>query len=420
MITLWDFTWYTRTGPGEPFEDLDAAAKQAAERGYNTIRICAMPFLLFESGLDVETLDLEALGGDYGQRVRWYDVRASTRIAPLEHLLKLFQACQRHNLCVIISSWEYQQSPCFSKSPAWYEALHAVPPPDRPARMASAHSKLIAWLKEQGVDDRVAYVELHNEAATGHLAGDLDGIRSYSREAMAVFKERLEPALASFRRDHPDIPVTVNWARVPVGVMELLPTNMDVLAVHPYVYGVLDTITTDFGLREPIEYLDEIGLRRAGILRPDAPPAAEWRLPAENEWKLRATIMAPGEVYVHDWCVPEAFDRYLYERYALHKTEMDRVLTIWMDAAQDYAEARHIPVVFGEGWIGYTPLYGRFEEDSVGKEFCRFAVRESARVRAWGTIVCSNAAPHHPMWDDVTLQIECAEIFMGASISDDI
>ena len=50
-ITLWDFSWYVRTGPGEPFEDLDAAFAQAVERGYNTVRICAMPFLLAQ--LDV-------------------------------------------------------------------------------------------------------------------------------------------------------------------------------------------------------------------------------------------------------------------------------------------------------------------------------------------------------------------------------
>ena len=49
MITLWDRFWYVPTGPGEPFEDLDRAFAEAVERGYNTIRICAMPYLLFGS-----------------------------------------------------------------------------------------------------------------------------------------------------------------------------------------------------------------------------------------------------------------------------------------------------------------------------------------------------------------------------------
>ena len=63
-ITLWDFTWYTQTTPGEPFHDLDVAFAEAVERGYNTVRICAMPFLLFGSGLDTSALRLERLGGE--------------------------------------------------------------------------------------------------------------------------------------------------------------------------------------------------------------------------------------------------------------------------------------------------------------------------------------------------------------------
>lgn len=413
LITLWDFSWYTRTGPGEPFEDLDRAAQEAVDRGYNAIRICAMPFLLFESGLDAEALVLEPLGGDYAQRVRWYDVRRTTTISAREHLLELFRVCQRRDLRVIVSSWEYQQSPSFAQDPSWYTALYDVPVEDRPMRLARAHAQLIDLLRAESLDDRVAYVEIHNEAATGNMASDLEGLGHYSRDAMKVFTSRLEPAIDFFKERHPAVPVTVNWARVPAGVMELLPQNMDVLAVHPYVYGVLDAVTTGFGLRRPIEELDERGLRRAGLLRDDAPPVLDWKLPASLEWKHRATIVAPGEIYVHDWCDPQAFDRYLYERYALHRSEMYRVLAIWMDIAQDYSEARGIPIVIGEGWIGYTPLHARFEEDAVGREFCRQGIRESLRVGAWGTIVCSNAAPHHPMWEDVDLQRECSAMFLN-------
>jgi hypothetical protein len=70
-----------------------------------------------------------------------------------------------------------------------------------------------------------------------------------------------------------------------------------------------------------------------------------------------------------------------------------------------------VPLVFGEGWIGYTPRDGRFEEGPVGAEFCRHAIDESIRVDAWGTIVCSNAAPQHAMWADVALQRQCNAAF---------
>jgi hypothetical protein len=38
-ISLWDFTWYTQTMPGEPFDDVDRAFVEAKARGYNTVRI---------------------------------------------------------------------------------------------------------------------------------------------------------------------------------------------------------------------------------------------------------------------------------------------------------------------------------------------------------------------------------------------
>jgi hypothetical protein len=65
-ITLRDFCWYVRTGPGEPFADIDATFRRARELGYNAVRICAMPFLLFRSGLDTTALRLEPTGTSTG------------------------------------------------------------------------------------------------------------------------------------------------------------------------------------------------------------------------------------------------------------------------------------------------------------------------------------------------------------------
>lgn len=286
MITLWDFSWYVRTGAGEPFEDLRVAAEQAVERGYNTIRICAMPFLLFGAGIDTDRLSLEPLGGDYGQGVRWYDVAGPTEIDPLAHLDHLFRVCQEYDLYVIVSSWEYQQSASFASTPAWWDSLRAIPVEERPEQLAQAHARLMDHLKANGLDDRVAYVELHNEVATGHLGDDLPGVGRYDRDEFRILSARLEGAIDTFKAQHPDVPVTWNFARVPVNVMNLLPRNMDVLAVHPYVYGVLDDITENFHLRKPIELLDEPGLREAGILRPEAPPVDEWRPPRSASGSL--------------------------------------------------------------------------------------------------------------------------------------
>jgi hypothetical protein len=140
------------------------------------------------------------------------------------------------------------------------------------------------------------------------------------------------------------------------------------------------------------------------LLRDGAPPLDDWHPINADEWKLAATLIPQREVYTHDWCDPDKWDRWLYDRYGEHRRAMRQVLDLWIDAAADWAAEHDVPLVFGEGWVGYTPLHANFEEGPVGAAICEHAVRRSAEVGAWGTIVCSNAAPHHPMWQDVALQ----------------
>jgi hypothetical protein len=410
-ISLWDFSWFVRTGEGEPFEDLEQAVAEAASLGYNTVRICAMPFLLFGSGLDTSAFTFDRLGGEYAQGVRWYDVSAPTTLDAREHLLRLFRALRAHDMFAIVSSWEYQQTASFATSSEWWDLLDAVAPEDRPYRLAQAHADLLDFLAENGLDDRVALTELHNEVQFGHLPDDLMG--ASDTERVLELRPRLERGFDEFHRRHPTRPVAVNYAFVPVAAMRGVPANIDVLVVHPYVYGVLDEITAAFDLRGDLADFPRAEVEAAGLLRPGAPAAAEWVLPPEKAWKMKATTIGKPEIFLHDWVDAAAFDRFLYERYQVHALEMSRTLTTWLDVAADSAAARGIPLVFGEGWIGYTPLHGDFEEGPIGSEFCRFAVAESIRVGAWGTIVCSNAAPHHPMWSDETLQRECNEAFLA-------
>lgn len=406
-ITLWDFTWYTRTGPGEPFEDLDRAFAEAVERGYNTVRICAMPLLLFGSGIDTSRLRLGPLGGGYGSRVRWYDVGADTVIDARRWLLALFRAARRHDCFVILSSWEYQQSPAFALERSWFDAVMAIDPDHRAVALADALADVVDFLADHGLDDRVAFTELHNEVQAGHLADGLDG------DLVVSLRPRLERGLERFKRRHPDRPVTVNYAGVPVGSMRGIPRTVDVAVFHPYVYGVLDELLDEFALRDPDRPFPQERAHHE-LLRPGAPDFADWQPPTAQRWRLDATIVGRREVYVHDWCDPAKWDAWLYDRYATHRTAMRQRLTTWIDAAADWAAETGVPLVFGEGWIGYTPLHGTFEEGPVGTAFCRTAATEAARVGAWGSVVCSNAAPHHPMWQDIALQRECNAL-LGSS-----
>src|SRR6185436_14271938 len=124
------------------FADIDRAFTEAVERGYNCVRICAMPFLLFRSGHDTSRLTFHPLGGEYGQRTRWYDVGAVAEVDGRAKLLELFRAAKRHDCTVIVSSWEYQQSPSFGADASWFQALMDVAPDDRPVVLADALADL--------------------------------------------------------------------------------------------------------------------------------------------------------------------------------------------------------------------------------------------------------------------------------------
>jgi hypothetical protein len=151
-ITLWDFSWYTQATAGEPFHDLDAAFIEAVERGYNTVRICAMPYLLFgDHGIDTSALRFTSMGGEVGRRTRWYDVAGGAVLDGRRRLLELFEAARRRDCYVILSSWEYQQSPAFLHGREWYDALVSIPPSDRHVTIARAMADLAQWADRHGV-----------------------------------------------------------------------------------------------------------------------------------------------------------------------------------------------------------------------------------------------------------------------------
>lgn len=95
-------------------------------------------------------------------------------------LVELFEAAARHNCKVIVSSWEYQQSPSFADTDTWHRALASVPGPDRAEAVAEALAGLLDFLTGRGLADRVAYVEVHNEVDNCSLV-PADGTTHYAR-----------------------------------------------------------------------------------------------------------------------------------------------------------------------------------------------------------------------------------------------
>lgn len=395
-ITLWDFSWYTQAGPGEPFADIDRAFAETVERGFNTVRICAMPFLLFSGRVpDPDSIQVRGLGEQFGQRTRWYDVRGGYPLDGRRRLVELFEAAARHDCKVIVSSWEYQQSPSFADTDTWHRALADVPGPDRAEAVAEALAGLLDFLDERGLTDAVAYVEVHNEVDNCDLV-PADGTPGH----YARLRGPLERAVKLLQARHPAVPVTYSLGEPWPDELQDLPEQAQIAHFHFYVYGVLGALYEAVGLGHGTEAAPETAAwptpELAAMLRPDAPAFADYQ--PDEPWRLAATGIPRELFYAHDWVDPDRWDLWLYENYAAHRQAMRDTLASWVDSVTAFARQRGVPAVLGEGVVGYTPLLTRFEEDAVGKDIAEFVVDRCLDAGFHGVVLTSNAAPHHPMW----------------------
>ena len=390
-ICLWDFSWYTRAGAGEPFADLDVAFAETVERGYNAVRICAAPLLTFgELGLDptivVSGLGTAPDGGIYGRGTRWYDVPGGYQIDVRARLLDLVRAAERHGVVVILASWEYQQSPAFAADPTWWNAIAAVPVDDRYDHLGRAFDRMLAAFSAEGLLESVAFTELHNEVDFSRVPPLVD------RGALAI--ERL-------RAKHPGQLVSASYGKPPHLDMRSVSPAMHVAQFHVYTYGVLDVLQQRIDLRsEGTAGFPNDELR--SLLVDGAPSFADYGRP--EAWRMDATVITDQMVYGYDFIDVAKWDAWLLERYPRYREEMRDEIAARVNGVARWAAHQGVPQVIGEGWVGYTPLHGDFEEGPAGRELAEHGIRTALAAGAWGMVLCSNAAPHHPMWRDVEWQ----------------
>ncbi|MET4583306.1 hypothetical protein ABIE21_002825 [Conyzicola nivalis] len=390
-ISLWDFSWYTRAGAGEPYADLDAAFAETVERGYNAARICAAPLLTFGGlGLDpriaVSGLGGAPDGGRYGRGTRWYDVPGGYEIDVRERLFELLQAAERHGVVVVLASWEYQQSPAFAATPDWWNAIDAVPLDDRYDVLAASFDRMLAAFDAEGLLESVAFTELHNEV-------------DFSR--VPPFADRGARAVEWLEARHPSQLVSASYGKPPHLDMASVSPAMRVAQFHIYTYGVLDALQQRIDLRsEGTAGFPNAELR--SLLVDGAPEFADYGRP--ESWRMDATVITDQMVYGYDFIDPAKWDAWLLEHYPAHRDEMHREMAARITGVAEWARARGVPQVIGEGWIGYTPLFGGFEEGAAGLELAEHGIRTALEAGAWGMVLCSNAAPHHPMWSNIEWQ----------------
>lgn len=404
-ITLWDFSWVTYSGPGEPFADLDRAFAEAVARGYNTVRICAMPLLMFDpQGQPRPSLTMVPWPGPLGKGTRWYTQRHATTVHPADWLTRFFTSARQHGCQVIVSSWEYQQTLSFLADRQLAEEVLSVPPTERFDRLATGFDHLLRFLRQQDLLETVAYVELHNEVNASFLreiGGD---------DPLVTMRPYLERALRFLQERHPDVLFTAGYTNLPPYRADILPENLQVMHQHIYEYGHLRELYRQAGLYDG-RYPTDVA---RSLWQPGAPEFADYQFPPEEGWRERATGVRRALVHLHDVCDGEKFDAWLYAHWQEYRQAILNGIRLKLEAYAYVAKRRGIPAVIGEGWLGYTPLRSRFETEAAGKEIIRQAVQWAKELGYWGVVLCSNYAPHHPEWVDADWQRRLNDALVGA------
>lgn len=397
-MSLWDFSWYTRAAPGEPFSDLDRAFVEASERGYNCVRICAAPLLLFgDHDLDPTRLDIVPMGGGVGDRTRWYDVSGFEGLDLRARLSELFDSARRHGFTIILSSWEYQQSPAFASTADWHEMITAIDPEKRHMALAKAWSRMLDELIAEGHRDTIAYVELHNEVDLSRLKD----VGSAEENTYWAQRPYIAAALDWLQEQHPDVLSTISYGITPYLDMGSVPDNAQIAHMHVYVYGVLGALEQWAQVRAPAPIFPSAEMR--SLIRDDAPAFEDWSHAIEP-WRLEATGISPSMFYAYDWVDPVRWDAWLYRHYSAHEEAMIQAAKHRLLATKIWADHHGVPAVIGEGWIGYTPLEAEFEDGPVGQYFAERVVDAAIDLGFDGLLVGSNSAPHHPGWANVAFQ----------------
>jgi hypothetical protein len=404
-ITMWDFSWYTMTLPGEPYHDLGARFREAVDRGYNTIRICAMPYMLFTAeGKRPGPLKLGNLG-EVGQRTRWYNCRGGAELDGHAHLLELFRQAKEHGCYIMLSSWEYQQSPSFLAHPELRDELAAIPPEERFMAIARSMDQLIRFVKAAGYGDRIVYAELHNEVEFGQLTavGTSRGLAESDTPGLVeAMQPYIEEAVGYLRESHPDILMTASYTLNDAYPKAYLARNMQVGHFHLYIKGVLNELMANAGLNDESVPFPNTFVQ--SLLREEAPPFEQWTLPPGQEWRMEGNPVGMKLIYLHDWADPDKWDLYLYDRYSDHRLAMLQKADDRFEEVDVWNRHHGLPIVIGEGYVGYTPLHAGFEEGPVGKFIAEYCLRKGMKLGFWGMTLCSNCAPHHPFWNDVAWQ----------------
>lgn len=383
-ICSYIWAWISSATPGEPYGDLEAACRGLAPRGFNCVRA--------DAGLNwCFTLDGKPRGEvefgpwikGHSQNLRTVNCRGGGRHNVLDRVLSLLDLARRLDFYVILTSWEYQDSTWHVADRALRAEVMEYPLDGRFLLMATQHDRLLNAIKAEGLQDRIAFVEVHNEPEWSDFPHDAGFVPQHA-EAIAFLRER-----------HPDLLVSGDFSS---HRPEWVPENTQLYDQHVYsgaewtFHFYRETVDhPDFDPQHPrkLPLLD-------WLLREDFTPWDEYMIPAQNireEWRPRH--------WLYDNLDNDRYEYWWFQTFGEWEPKI-RAAAAEMFAA-DAAEAQRrggLPQIVDEGGIFYPPLGSRFDESAAGKLYYEYLGELAAEHGYWGFMPTTYCGPEQPAWQE--------------------
>ena len=385
-IDCWIWSWITAATPGEPYDDLDRCLREARDRGFNAIRVDAgLNWAFTMDGRPRGTMEFGPWIAGYGWNFSTVNVRGGGRLDVLERLVTLFELAARHDIYVILTSWEYQDSSWFVADPTVRAEVAAVPLENRFMHLARQHDRLLQILKEKGLDRHIAFVEVHNEPEHSEFPKEADTQRRLHYEAIAFLRAR-----------HPEILISADFSSQNCAI---IPENAQVFDRHIYAGG--DWYFQDlYGQTVLNPAFDPLHPRKLEPLRRvlkdgELVPWDDFMRPAQNIRPFWRPIM-----WMFENLDNMKWGQWVAERFTGWEARIrETAIAQFRDAAAD-ARRYQLPLVFDEGGFFYPPRLSRFEISPKGLAILDLFADLAVEHGYWGFMPGTYCGPEHLIWQE--------------------
>jgi hypothetical protein len=157
-ISMWDFSWLHAGHAGGVYADLERRVAEAAERGYNTLRVDCFPSRILEPESRFEkNWDPAVNVPQWGQRAVSFTCNVRKKVAELAGL------CRKHGIWLGLDSWDKPHM--FGHD----NVIEAADGEREFTRYGEIWAKVLKLMREDGVLERAVWIAPMNEVP--HFAG---------------------------------------------------------------------------------------------------------------------------------------------------------------------------------------------------------------------------------------------------------